>query len=350
MQAPERKPKPVSMPNLAVATLKEIARTAKVSIRTVARVTQGKGYVGAKTREKIDAAIAKLGYSPNLAARSLRTQRSFEIAVLVSSVDELHMEKLAGFSEALEGTGFRLVIFFSPHLAASAGGESKPDSEEWADRVLREKPAGVVLFSGGLSFDRALAKKLSGEKIPHVFLDSPAGELNNVAIDRPSGVYEAIHYLWKSGRRRIAFLGPETGAETRLAGFNRALDELGAKPILIHGSTRDEAAVRGIPKKWLASGGMPDAVQSYSDVMALHFLAGLHDAGIAVPKQIALIGFDDRKAAALSWPPLTTVAQPTREAGREAALALLERLRGEKKLSELISLKLPTRLIIRETA
>lgn len=329
-----------------MATLKEIARTAKVSIRTVARVTQGKGYVGAKTREKIDEAIAKLGYSPNLAARSLRTRRSFEIAVLVSSVDELHMEKLAGFSEALEGTGYRLVIFFSP----GPNGEKKPDSDEWADRVLLEKPAAVVLFSGGLSFDRALAKKLSSEKIPHVFLDSPAEELNNVAIDRPSGVYEAVHYLWKSGRRRIAFLGPETGAETRLAGFRRALTELGAEPIHIHGSSRDEAGVRGIPKKLLASGGMPDAVQAYSDVMALHFLAGLHDAGLDVPKKIALIGFDDRKAAALSWPPLTTVAQPTREAGRDAALALLAKLSGEKKIGELISLKLPTRLVIRETA
>ncbi|MBL8992862.1 MAG: LacI family DNA-binding transcriptional regulator, partial [Spirochaetia bacterium] len=257
------------MPNLAVATLKEIARTAKVSIRTVARVTQGKGYVGAKTRAKIDEAIAKLGYSPNLAARSLRTRRSFEIAVLVSSVDELHMDKLAGFSEVLEGTGYRVVIFFSPHLGASPNGEKRPrmpgraasgasdqpDSEEWADRVLREKPAGVLLFSGGFSFDRALAKKLSSEKIPHVFLDSPAEELSGVSIDRPSGVYEAVHYLWKSGRRRIAFLGPETGADTRLAGFNRALAELGAKPILIHGSSRDEVGVRAIPKKLLASGG-----------------------------------------------------------------------------------------------
>ncbi|MBL8995571.1 MAG: substrate-binding domain-containing protein, partial [Spirochaetia bacterium] len=171
-----------------------------------------------------------------------------------------------------------------------------------------------------------------------------------VAIDRPSGVYEAVHYLWKSGRRRIAFLGPAIGAETRLAGFNRALSELKAEPILIHGSSRDEAAVRALPKKLLASDGLPDAVQAYSDIMALHFLAGLHDAGLAVPKQIALIGFDDRKAASLSWPSLTTVAQPTREAGREAALALLSKIRGEKKLNEVISVKLPTRLVIRETA
>jgi DNA-binding LacI/PurR family transcriptional regulator len=93
----------------------------------------------------------------------------------------------------------------------------------------------------------------------------------------------------------------------------------------------------------------PDAVQVYCDVMALGFLAGLHRAGVKVPAEMAVVGFDDRRAAALCWPPLTTVAQPNQEAGEAAAEVLLAKIAGQAEPSTGWTRILPTRLVPRET-
>ncbi|HEY3379480.1 MAG TPA: substrate-binding domain-containing protein, partial [Armatimonadota bacterium] len=163
---------------------------------------------------------------------------------------------------------------------------------------------------------------------------------------------EAIHYLARQGRRRIAYLG-QAHSITRLAGYYRALAELGISPLLIEVDDRDDeqfSAARDAARRFAELSPRPDAVQAYSDVMALGFIAGLHDLGISVPGEVAVIGFDDRRMAEVSWPLLTTVAQPSREVGVLAGKILLKKIAQEMRPPEGWTQTLPTRLVVRESA
>lgn len=169
-------------------------------------------------------------------------------------------------------------------------------------------------------------------------------------IDRGQGVREAVLLLAERGRKRIAFLGP-TDDRTRLDGYEAALRTLGRKPLLLDypGEEIDALREAGRTVAALPARARPDAVVIHADHIALSFLAGLHDRGVRVPEEIALVGFDDRSAAALAWPPLTTIAQPAGEIGKAGAEVLLAKIAGEKKPKGGWSRVFSTRLIVRET-
>jgi LacI family transcriptional regulator len=326
-----------------MATLKEIARLSKASIRTVARVVHGKGYVGAKTRERIQKAIAQLGYQPDLAARSLRTRRSFEIGVVVPIADEIHMEKLAAAERLLRGAGYRLRVFF----------EHQGDPLEWKqlfEHLHAFKPAGVLFLPALPTIGQELAGGLGRAGMPYILMD-PAGSAHpGVRIDRPQGVYEAVRHLIAAGRKRIAFVGPgEAQSKSRLAGYQRALDEDGLSAIHLECMPEDAASIRRLGKELAADPRKIDAIQAYTDLVAMGLLAGLHDAGRSVPGEISVVGFDDRRVAALAWPPLTTVAQPNREVGEAAAQMLMEWIDRGGDAKPPAPRVIPTRLVLRES-
>jgi LacI family transcriptional regulator len=327
-----------------MAYLKEIARAAGVSIRTVNRVLKGRGYVHADTRHKVEAAVTRLGYRPSRAARSLRTQQSSEVIVITSSVDELLMAKLMGLEQTLRPAGFLVNVVFHPT-------ESSEDSlTELTDFIVAERPAGVAVLSGYWNLDAEIGQQLKMEGVPCIFVDSSDPAIDNVRIDRPQGVYEAVLYLAAKGRQRIAYVGA-LSEQTRLEGYRRALDQLQRKPLCFEvTSSWDITPVRNAVKSFMASDPQPDAFIAFSDAVALALLAGLHDQKIRVPDQVAVVGFDDRKAASLCWPRLTTVAQPTVEVGVVAAEILLRKIKGETPPPTGWSRSLPTTLIVRESA
>lgn len=325
-----------------MASLRDIAQAAGVSIRTVNRVLKDSGYVAPETREQVQAVVRELGYQPNRAARSLKTRRSYEIAVAAWSTDELHMQKIAGLERRLRGEDYVVNILIE---------HDETDGKDVINELIDRHPAGVAMFSHGKRDVEADVDRLTGAAIPYVMLDySPTG-VDSIRIDRQRGVYEAVQYLWERGRRRIAYLGHETGS-TRWPGYERAVGELRVEPVLIRpgaGANQYDGGRRAA-ESFMAMNPRPDAVQAYTDIMALGFLAGLHERGVCVPDDVAVVGFDGRAASATSWPPLTTVMQPNLEVGKATAEVLLGKIRGETAPADGWSRTLPTRLVVRETA
>ncbi len=330
-----------------MASLKDIAEHVGVSIRTVSRALKDNGYVKDEVRDRVLEAAHELGYRPNRVARSLRTQQSFEVTVIMSSIDELHVAKIAGFEEVLRAAGYSVSVLMNldRHVEADS-----PTMTELVDR----RPAGAAILS--IRNPAAMAGRLTEHSIPYVAISSRLDDaVDGIGIDRQQGVYEAIRYLHDQGHRQISYVAsgdPESvGNSTRLEGYRRAMAELGLEPQLISTEGDDHFDQgRAAAHRMLDAGRLPDAVQAFSDVLAMGFIAGLRDRGKTLPDDIALIGFDDRASAALASPPMTTVAQPNREVGREAAKVLLAKIRGEPAPPGGWTRLLPTVLVRRETA
>ena len=335
-----------------MATLRDLASESGVSIRTVNRVLKSAGYVHAKTRERVGAAVRKLGYKPNLAARSLKTARSHLVAVLAFTADELRMAQVAALEHRLRESDYLVSMSFQ--LEARRPGDVSNVLEE----ILRQNPAGIVVLGHdpfvGEKLLPVIAPALVRARVPYVLLDpkgfdAPPRKFDSVLIDRGHGVREAVAYLAKQGRQRIAFIGtPEE--RTRLNAYEGALRKLGRPQILLHYPGDDYEAIRLLGKRFPSRARHPDAVLAHSDYIAMAFLAGLHDAGTPVPEKIAVVGFDDRPAARLSWPALTTIAQPLNEAGHAAADIILRKIAGERQPAAGWTRTFPTRLVVRETA
>lgn len=324
--------------------LKEIAQAANVSIRTVSRVLKGRGSVSESARKAVEQVISELGYTPNLAARSLRMNRSYEIVVLGWSFDELHLPKLAGLESVMRQADYSVSVYFDDPT-----GNDVPQSI--LANLETRRPAGVVMLRMLTMNCRWWEEQLERIGIPYVFIDpSPKDKTRaGVYIDRAQGVYESIKYLAGSGRKRIAYFG--NNDNSRLDGYRRAIAELGMEKIEItFGPLAGQSpqAVRSNMDKLLAAS--PDSVQTYSDVVAMLLLGSLHDRGVKIPRDIAVVGFDDRPVAALAWPPLSTVAQPSIAAGNAAAEILLDRINGKPQPAEGWLRVLPTELVLRQSS
>jgi LacI family transcriptional regulator len=335
-----------------MANLRDLAAAAHVSIRTVNRVLKNHGYVHAKTRQAVETAVQKLGYRPNLAARALKTAKSHFIAVLTFTEDELRMAQVAALEQRLRQADYLVSMTF--HFES----RQKTKATQIIQELISQNPAGVVLLGHDPFVARyilpALMPPILRSGLPYVLID-PRGNRNEgsrhdaVTIDRGRGVYEAVHYLAGRGARRIAFLGPQDD-RTRLDGYEQALKELGRPSICLEFPGTEIEALRLTGRRFAAQKARPDAVVAHSDYIALAFLAGLHDARIDVPGEVALIGFDDRAAARFSWPALTTIAQPSRDIGKAGAEIILKKIAGEKRPRNGWSQSFPTRLVIRKTA
>ena len=314
-----------------MATLKDIANEVGVSVRTVSRALSDSGYVSAPVRERVLASATRLGYVPDPLARSLRLGRTQEVVVIAMTVDELHMARIAGLDGALREAGYSTGIQMTtlPDL-------ERPES--LVDSLARRRPAAVVIAAQVLVDPRPVVHALDAAGIRSLVMDT-ASAVPAVRIDRAAGVAEAVRYLAGAGRRHLAYVGPEHSVD-RTAGFDRALSDMG----LAGSKFAPRGSYRSFVRQLLADYPEVDAIQAYSDERALELLAGLHDAGVRVPDDVAIVGFDDRWAARYAWPPLTTVAQPSREIGEAAARFIVDESVGE------FDVTLPTAPVIRESA
>ncbi|HUT23545.1 MAG TPA: LacI family DNA-binding transcriptional regulator [Sumerlaeia bacterium] len=335
-----------------MASLKHIAQAAGVSVRTVNRALKNDGYVAESTRKRVLRAARRLSYRPNLSARALKTGQSHEIGAVIgsASLDELHMEKMAAFERTLRAAGYCVHVLFGPSRVGD-----KAEVGDLLEALLGRRPAAAALFPQSGMPVADTVRDLQGARVPCVVLDpwEDVG-VDSVRIDRQQGVYEAVKHMAGRGRHRVAFLGGDPDkACARLPGYQRAVRELGLTPILVPPPgeyTPDEYAWgRRSAEAFLALSPRPDAIQTFSDVMAMGFLAVLHERGIRVPEEVAVAGFDDRRIASFCWPPLTTVRQPNAKVGEAAAEILLAKIEGRPTPAGGWSRSFPTRLVIRES-
>ena len=326
-------------------TLDEVARRAGVGRGTASRVVNGAPNVSQSTRAAVLAAIDELGYVPNRAARSLVTRRTDTVALVVSeSGDRLFGEPY--FAAMVRGIGERLAASPFQLLLTMAG--SARDRERVAAYLTDQHVDGVLLIS--LHADD-LPDTLESRGVPTVVGGRPESGTAPCVVDAENrvGGRLAVGHLLARGRRRIAVVaGPQDMASgrDRLAGARDAVAEAGLDPSSLRVAPGDysEASGETAMTALLAEGERPDAVFAASDLMAVGALRVLRDAGLSVPGDVAVVGFDDAPVCRHTDPELTTVAQPVEEMGAVMAGLLIDRIAGLDVPGRTV---LPTRLVVR---
>lgn len=327
-------------------TVTEVAQLAGVSTGTVSRVLNNSPTVGEKSRRAVEEAVRQLGYVPNLAARSLATQRSGAVVLAISSDDpalfanQFFAEVITGVNAVIEESDLELTLI----MAASDKGRAR------LARVLQARgAAGVMLLA--LRENDPLAKIAEEGVVPVVYGGRPLGDPPPwyVDADNRGGARQAVEYLISTGRSRIATItGPldQHAGVARYLGYREALALARLDDHRVAHGDFSEASGAAAMGRLLAEHPDLDAVAVASDAMAAGALTVLNDRGIDVPGQIAVVGFNDIVTAQHTRPALTTVRQPIVALGREMTRMLLALIRGEPTTP----LILPTELVIRDSA
>lgn len=307
-------------------TIKDVAREAQVSVATVSRALNGHTNVTAQLRGRIEAVVDRLRYVPHGAARSLITRRTQTIgAILPDLYGEFFSELMRGMDAATRAHGLHLLVS-SSHGSA--------DEATRALRALRGRVDGLLLMSPHADAD-ALVRDLPAG-VPTVLMNTRGRHrvLGTLSIDNYGGARAMVAHLVGVGHRRIATIaGPEGNfdAGERLRGFLDGLADAGiaAEPLVLRGDFSEKsghdagASIARMARR-------PEAVFAANDMMALGCLFAFNQAGIRVPADIALAGFDDIPMARYVSPPLTTMRVNIAELGERAARTLIAALAGDE--------------------
>jgi len=312
------------------ATIKDVAREAGVSAMTVSRVINGKTNVKPATAEKIERAIRKVNYRPNVGARLLSGKRTYQFLMLYNNPNVGWMgELLIGMMNTCRRIGYHLAI---EGVGDFEGQIEEPDMhpEEIAQLIDASRIDGIIL-PPPICFDRKVLDVISEQGIPCVRIaGTPQGHIKlRVSIDNYAAGFEITNHLISLGHENIAIIkGPElfVASALRYEGFAQAMREHG---LTIQGSnvTTGEFDVQSgyqCARKLLRQKTRPSAIFASNDEMAAGALAAAQELKISVPERLSVAGFDDAPIALSVWPKLTTVRQPLRAMG-EKAVELLER-------------------------
>lgn len=327
--------------------LRDVAKRAGVSIRTVSNVVNGYVPVSDEKRVRVEAAVAELGYRPNVIARNLRQGRSGLIALVVPELDVPYFAELARVvvTEA-RARGYTVVV-------------DQTDGEPDRERELIMQGGGAELFDGVILSPLALSGADIARRdsdVPLVLLGErvDATQDDHVVIDNVAAAREATDHLVSLGRRRIAAIGDQpydTGetAQLRTQGYREALAvaEIAIDDSLIVPTTRFHFSdgARAMAQLLDHPDGPPDAVFCFNDLVAIGAMRTLLSRGLRIPEDVAVVGFDDIEASSYTTPSVTTIAPDKAVIGRIAVERLLARLHGEAAPFTWA----PYRLVVRES-
>lgn len=325
--------------------IKEVAKLARVSTATVSRTINGSDKVSARTAERVHKAIKELNFYPNTHARTLVSGRSRMLGLIISDItNPFFPELVKHFEDQAVQKGLEVII---------ANTDYKPKRmAECVRRMLERKVDGAAIMTS--EADPSLLTELSRRDIPMVFMDTGTNSARtaNIQIDYAQGIQEALQHLFSLNHRRIAFIsGPLNlkSAKRRYDAFVSGMDARGinADPELIEkGDHRMEGGVIAM-RNLLRLKDRPTAVIASNDLTAIGALATIRDAGLEVPRDISLIGFDDISFAHLTQPPLTTIVL-SRSQLAVTALAALEKL-IRKESGESTDYRIATHLVLRSS-
>jgi DNA-binding LacI/PurR family transcriptional regulator len=306
-------------------TIKDIAKYAGVSHTTVSRALNHSPLISDQTTQRIQEIAAELGYRPSVAARSLKTNRSQVLGVIVSHIaDPYFSEVLQGIDDIAQENGYSLFIASAQH---------DPLRENSIIQTMREhRVDGVILCSPNFTAEQS--DRINSYNIPIVAINNQASQDYCFALfhDDVDGSGKVCQHLISLGHKKIAYLGNISAGRTnqeRLAGFKQAMREAGL-PIyteLIHqiSGNSPEQGFEGV-EYFLDLPEMPSAVICYNDLMAIGVLKGLQQVGLSVPEDISVTGFDNIIYSNFTRPPLTTIDQPKHLLGVEAAKLIFTQL------------------------
>jgi DNA-binding LacI/PurR family transcriptional regulator len=309
--------------------IKAVAKRANVSTATVSRTMNGSAKVSPQTAERVRRAIEALNFYPNTIARALGSGRSSLYGLIISDItNPFFPELVKAFDDIAIMHGQEVLI---------ANTNYDPERMKiCVTRMLQRKVDGVAIMTSEM--DDRLVEVFSRRHIPLVFLDTctPALGVSCVRIDYSAGIDAAVHHLIELGHERIAFIsGPMrlASARMRYRAFMESTtrDRLDANPNLIQEGNHRVDGGHDAMKRILNSSARPTAVMASNDLTAIGAMGAIAEAGLRVPQDISVVGYDDIQLSAFTMPPLTTVSLPRAEIANAAFRALLNDQRVDAK-------------------
>jgi LacI family transcriptional regulator len=322
-------------------TINDVAAAAGVSVATVSKAVNGRYGVAVETVERVLSVVKELGYESSLVASSMRARKTGVIGVLVADFEPFSAEVLKGVAAALQDSRYDLLAY---------SGSRQVSPEGWERRSLSRLSG--TLIDGAIMVTPTVVN-VSAE-VPIVAIDPHTGraDLPTVESDSFGGARHATEYLIELGHRRIGFVAGRPDLRSSIlrdAGYRRALEAAGVPfdPSLVAVGRYEHDTVREVAHRLLSRPDRPTAVFAANDLSAIAVIEVAAELGLAVPRDLSVVGFDDVPDASQSSPALTTVHQPMQRLGAEAVKLLTALMNGETP--ERTHLGLPTRLVRRAT-
>jgi LacI family transcriptional regulator len=330
-------------PTTRHSTITDVADAAGVSIKTVSRVFNDEPNVRPLTRDRVIAAATELDYHPNVAARSLAGRRSFLIGLAYENPSPNYVVDLqTGALDRLRGERYRLLVLPFSDVAAASGK---------MQAIARASGLDGIVLAPPLCDDAATVAELEACGLPYARIAPTSGGSHapDVAMDDRSATRAVIDHLVELGHRRIGVVRGDpshASASARLEGYRAGLEAHGLPldPALERQGAYTFTSGYEAGRELLALADRPTAIFASNDDMAAGVLNAAYEAGVSVPGQLSVVGFDDSNIASVVWPRLTTIHQPIRDMAREATGALLAMLGDEEVPPHRL---LPYRLVVR---
>lgn len=309
-------------------TIKDVAQRAGVAVSTVSRVLNQSGYVSPETASKVRAAVEQLGFRPSLPARTLVSGETRMLALMLPDISNPFFPALArGVEDRATSRGYSVML---------CNTDGDPEIEARYVRLLREKWIDGMVFTSA-SGSGSQVKQFMENRIPVVVIDRAVkgAEVDSVTLDNIAGARLAVDHLAKVGHRAIGLIaGPKVSTSLdRTEGYRRALVAMGL-PVcpewMASGDFRFESGYEAM-KRLLQARERLTAVFAVNDLMAIGAIRAAEEAGLRVPEDLAVVGFDDIMLATLVRPALSTIRQPTYEMGASAVDLLLDRITGQRE-------------------
>ncbi|MGX4583107.1 LacI family DNA-binding transcriptional regulator [Paenibacillus chitinolyticus] len=332
-----------------MVTIKDIAKAAQVSVTTVSRALNGYDDVNEETRKKIKRFADQLGYSPNMAARSLVSKKTKTLGLLLSNVtrasskDNIAFEVLCGMNDRAGELDYDLVLFSTT--------PQKQKIKSYKNLCQERGVDGVIIM--GIRLDDPYLEEIVSSDIPCVLIDIPlqGPNVGYVTSDNIRGAYTAVKHLIENGHSRIGMINGHAQADVsiqRLKGYTDALKNSGFPfdPTRVLDGSFSESGGKEAMYRLLSLHPETTAVFCSSDLMALGAVQAVKGLGRRVPDDISIIGFDNIDLTAYTSPSLTTVNQHKYESGYQAAQLLVDLLEGRNVSHHIV---LNTELVKRES-
>ena len=313
-------------------SIKDVAKEAGVSIATVSRVLNDIDVVNEDTKKKVLEAIKKLSYRPNIVARSLKTQRTKTIGILLPDIsNQFYPEIVRGAEDVSNIYDYNIILCNS---------DLDIEKEKEYLRVLREKMVDGVIYMSS-SLNEEILELINELDLKTILVETKDkdGVLPSVTIDNVKGCYDSTKLLIEKGIKNIAFIGVEkdnlNAWGDRYVGYENAMKEAGIEidPELVYlNSMKVKSGYEGI-QKFLKQNKKFKGVVCASDDIAMGAINALRENGLKIPEDVSVIGFNDNFAASIFYPKITTISQPTYDMG-SVAMRMLIKLLNKKELEE----------------
>ncbi len=331
-----------------MATIKDVAKLAGVSITTVSRTLNNTAPVNEKTRAKIMKAIEELDFSPSIIAQGMRTKKSKTLGVIIPDfMNPFYHELFKYVEDEAKKEGY--------HLIVSSTGEDEADEISYINDLINRNVDGIIVCSYRGEEDTISKLLMLSKKIPVVFMDNlkVKKQINAVYVDGYDGIKEITEHLIHLGHQDIAFIKPLERfhvANNRYQGYLDAMKEAELKvrkEFIYQGNYHIESGYNAAKYFLKESSFRPTAIVSATDLMAIGAMNYIKSHGYNIPQDIAVTGFDNIYMSKLMSPPLTTYHQPMKEIAKEAVKLILHLLKHQNAKNRQINLK--GKLVVRRS-